>query len=94
MNYKRVADIFRDCFHLSISPGTLYTIQQEYFKQLEPFEVKVKNAITFADVVNFDESGVRCTGKLNWLHVASTPWGTYYSVHLKRGQQAMSDIGS
>ncbi len=53
----------------------------------------IKEQLIAADVANFDESGLRVAGKLQWLHVASTPDLTFYQVDAKRGQVGMSAAG-
>jgi transposase len=60
---------------------------------IEPSLQATKQQLITSDVVHFDESGLRVEGQLNWLHVASTGYLTYYGVHAKRGQDAMRAIG-
>ncbi len=91
--YERVSEIFQDCFNLSISCGTLFSFQERCFDKLAPISEEIKQYICDANVVNFDESGLRCAGLLNWLHVASCQFATFYSVNAKRGQDAMEAIG-
>lgn len=41
----------------------------------------------------FDETGMRCEKKLRWVHVASSLTATLYTIHAKRGQEAMDEAG-
>ena len=56
---------------------------QRLKEKVEPVNDEVKAALQAADVVHFDESGLRIEGKLQWLHVASAPSLTYYAAHAK-----------
>lgn len=62
-------------------------------EQTEPALDTIKQQLIDAQVVHFDESGMRVEGRLNWLHVAGTEHLTYYDVHAKRGQEGMQAIG-
>ena len=59
----------------------------------QPALDEIYQQLTQAEVAHFDETGLRVTAKTHWLHVASTDSLTYYALHEKRGQQAMTDIG-
>ncbi len=61
--------------------------------EIEPSLAQIKQPIISAEVAPFDESGLRVDGRLNWLHVASTPDLTYYGIHPHRGQEGMKAIG-
>jgi len=44
-------------------------------------------------VAHFDESGVRVGKRLHGLPVTSTDRATYYRIHDKRGEEAMTAMG-
>lgn len=90
---KRSADMFEDVFRHRVSEAVILEASREGSEQVRTSNEAVKQQLIEASVVDFDESGMRVTGKGQWLHVASTPELTYYDVHPKRGQEAMDAIG-
>jgi hypothetical protein len=52
-----------------------------------------RRAILAADVAHLDESGVRVDGHILWLHVAGTVEHAFYTIHPKRGREAMTAAG-
>lgn len=89
----RICEIFEDIFGVSISPGTCSNYSEKIFSQLEVFERDLKAYLIAAQVLHFDETGIRCEKKLHWVHVASSQAATLYTIHAKRGQEAMDDAG-
>jgi transposase len=90
---ERTAQIFEDLLNHRIAEGTLIKAGQELAAGIEPATAAVKEHLRQAAVVHTDESGLRVTGKLHWLHVVSTDGLTDYTVHAQRGQTAMDDAG-
>ena len=89
----RVCQIFGDVFALPISPGTCANIDIKLYHQLAPFEQELKINLLAAKVLHFDETGMKCEKKLYWVHVASSQVATFYTIHPKRGTEAMNDAG-
>jgi transposase len=89
----RVCQIFEDVFGIAISPGTCSNVDEKLFQQLESFESSLKTYLLAARVLHFDETGMRCEKKLRWVHVASSQLATLYTIHAKRGQEAMDEMG-
>lgn len=91
---ERTTEIFEDLYQQPIAQGTIIAANQETAQQVEPVNQKIKKYLSGTEeAVGFDETGTRVTGKLNWLHSASTLQATYYEIHAKRGSQAMDEIG-
>ena len=60
---------------------------------LEGFLEEIRSQLTDAQVAHFDETGGRIEGRLSYIHSASTEQLTLYTVHSKRGVEAMTDAG-
>jgi len=90
---ERSQELFQDVLDLSLSEGALANARETCARRLEPVETAIKQVVTQATVVNFDETGGRSAGRTNWLHVAGTPGLTYFAVHAQHGQRAMNAIG-
>ena len=56
----------------------------------EPVDTFIRDLAAKAEVASFDETGVRATGSLHWLHTVSTRWLTWYFAHKRRGRKAMN----
>jgi transposase len=90
---ERVGDFFEDIFDHRPTEAIILRANATCAENIKPANEAIKELLINAHVVNFDETGLRVESKLNWLHVASTPNLTYYTVHPKRGKEAMDAMG-
>jgi len=90
---ERICELVHELTGHSLSEGTLYNLNTEVSTALEPFVTQVRELLVRADVVHFDETGVRVEAKLQWWHSASTTALTAYTVDPHRGQEAMDAAG-
>ena len=91
---ERVAEIMVDLYGQEVSEGTIVSAGLKIAQQVSPVNEQLKEYLTEqAEVSHHDETGVRVTGKLQWLHSSSTEYLTHYAIHPKRGSKALDAIG-
>lgn len=91
--FGRTQEMFKDLLGIEISDGCLQQSNDRCYDNLEETEGQIKECIKTEPVIRNDETGMRCEGKLQWVHTNSTQMYTHYSVQEKRGQIAIDDIG-
>jgi transposase len=91
--YDRIAELLEDIFGIRISTGTIYNTNRQAYEAGAAPEEAVREMLKEQPLMHADETGVFCGGSLKWLHVLSTEKLTYYSIHAKRGKDAINDIG-
>ncbi len=89
LSFKRAQTLFNDMYGYNINEGTILKANQTCYNNLEQSEKAIQEKIIASPTVNCDETGIRCAGKLHWLHVASTAFYTYLFAHSKRGKEAI-----
>ena len=89
---RTAAQALSDLFGVPLSEGTVSSATRRAAGDLAEFLTIARQQITDAQVVNFDETGLRVAGKLHWLHSASTSRFSLFHVHPRRGREAMNDM--
>ena len=92
--FDRLTEIMRDLFACdTFSEGTLANFSADCSRRLQPVDAWIRDLAAKAEVAGFDETGLRATGSLHWLHTVSTRWLTWYFAHKRRGCEAMNAAG-
>ena len=89
----RAAQLLADVLGAPVATGTLAAVLAEGAAGLNGFVEIVRAGLAAAPVAHFDETGARVAGKLHWVHSASTGLLSLFTVHAKRGKQAMDAAG-
>lgn len=91
---ERTAEIMADLYGHPVGEGTIVAACVDLAQHVAPvLDLVTDRLSTTEPVVNFDETGVRVEGRLHWLHSASTERLTSYTLHAKRGVEALDAIG-
>jgi len=82
---KRLAALMADLFGVYLARSTIANISHGFATRFEGFVQAVRDHVAGAPVKHMDETGFRIGGKLQWLHIASTVWTTFYRTSPRRG---------
>lgn len=91
--YDRARQVILDLSGTEVSTGTLKAWVDQAAGGLTEFDEQLRALLSKAMVVNFDETGARIAGRLGWVHSASTGQLTRYTMHPKRGVEAIDAAG-
>ena len=91
--YERACEVIEDLLGAPMSVGTLQGLVARCAAQLAPVEQQIKAALTRAEVLHQDETGLYVAGQRQWMHVSATEHLTHYAVHPQRGKAALDAIG-
>jgi transposase/uncharacterized coiled-coil protein SlyX len=89
----RAAELLGQVGGAPVSTGWLGGLGAEAAEGLSGFAVAVGRQLAAAEVAHFDETGARVAGRLHWVHSASTPLLSQFTVDAKRGKVAMDAAG-
>jgi transposase len=91
---ERTAEIMQDLYGQPVSNGTIPAVNQRMAERVKLVHEELRShLIETEEAVHFDETGMKISGKLHWLHSASTKQATICEIHPKRGTQAMDAMG-
>ena len=91
--WARSCELLGDFYGHTPAEALIQEANRALVEQMGPSLEAIQQGLRAAEVVHFDESGLRVEGQLNWLHVASTAELTHYQVHPNRGQAGMTASG-
>jgi transposase len=93
LSKKRTAAALAELFGTPVSEGTVATMTARAADGLGEFLGQLTDRLAEAEVVGFDETGLRVDGRLHWVHCARTSKYTLITCHPKRGRAGIDAAG-
>jgi len=89
----RSAQLISQLFALELSQASVLAWINEASHRLRPAVEHIAQALVDVPVAHADESGLRVSARLHWLHTVASETLTWYGVHAKRGMPAIEAHG-
>ena len=89
--YRRMKELFRDCFGLRISEGTIDNLLDRLAMKAGSVYSEIRERVHQSPVVGSDETGNHVNGSKRWFHVWQTPFLTYIVSAVSRGFKVISE---
>ena len=93
LSKKRTAQALAELFGTPLSQGTVAEVTRRAAGRCDGFLEDVRERLVAAQVVGFDETGLRVAGKLHWVHCARTEKYTLVICHPRRGRDGIKALG-
>jgi transposase len=93
LSRKRTAQALAELFGTPVSEGTVAAMTRRAAAGLDGFLDHIADRLVQAEVVGFDETGLRVAGRLAWVHCARTDRYTLITCHPKRGRIGIDAAG-
>ncbi len=93
MPVARTGELLGDIFALPMSDATVLAINEDARCRLAPTVAAMGEALKSVPVAHADETGMRVSRRLHWLHVVATTTLTWIGAHMKRGREAFDAFG-
>lgn len=91
--WGRACEVLADLLGVQVSEGTLARLIERTARHLVPVEEQIKGALSKAEVIHQDETGLYVKNRRVWMHGTSTKKLTHYQVHPSRGKKALDANG-
>ena len=89
----RTSALMQDIFCLPISQASIASFAAQGAQTMKPTVKAIGQAVQSAPVMHADETGIRVSKTVQWLHCAVTDSLTWLSRHTKRGREAFEALG-
>jgi transposase len=93
VSVNRTHEILTGVFNIPLSTGTISNMVSKCANGLSEIVDQIRQNLSAAEVVSFDETGTRVDGKNHWVHNASNSEYTHLTINKKRGKEGMDAGG-